>query len=318
MNAKAPILLETLIDDPGEVEGIFARNAPYTPLGGWFRPDRDGDEAKSPMWFQKDWVHADFSAQGSDLFFHHPRMLAAAREFYSAEVVVPRTIYVNLMAAISECGPAHTDNPTFRGRDRTNTPMMLLRAMFWSGLFERWYIRQATSVWWMNDVEGGGFRYWPDGPHAAPSRHRQPMANTALLGDNHGMFHQVEPVGPFEGGTLGVPASSELAPLADGSGDWAVTHSGRALFRAPFSDYRASVLWKADIYASEAERVELAEDRLSLAELCRIFNRDLAERDAALRVDLSRIQDPSLPSELAEFYPEATPLAAGKSMFDPN
>ena len=144
------------------------------------------------------------------------------------------------------------------------------------------------------------------------------MANTALLGDNHGMFHQVEPVGPFEGGTLGVPASSELAPLADGSGDWAVTHSGRALFRAPFSDYRASVLWKADIYASEAERVELAEDRLSLAELCRIFNRDLAERDAALRVDLSRIQDPSLPSELAEFYPEATPLAAGKSMFDPN
>ena len=26
------------------------------------------------------------------------------------------------------------------------------------------------------------------------------MANTALIGDNHGMFHQVAPIGPFDGG----------------------------------------------------------------------------------------------------------------------
>jgi hypothetical protein len=37
------------------------------------------------------------------------------------------------------------------------------------------------------------------------------MANTALVGDNHRMFHQVEPVGPFDAGTRLVSASAELA-----------------------------------------------------------------------------------------------------------
>ena len=270
------------------------------------------------MWFQNDWVHDDFSVPGADLFFRNPRMVAAAREFYDAEVVIPRTIYVNLMAAIAECGPAHTDNPTFRGCDRSNTPMMLLRAMLWSGLFDRWCVRQATSIWWMNDVEGGGFSYWPDGPEQPPRCHSEGMANTALLGDNHGMFHQVEAVGPFDEGTRHVPASAELAPVDDGSRDWAVTHKGRELFRAPFAEYRASVLWKADIYATEEERRELASDQLSLADVCRIFNQDLAARDAPLRVDLEGIEDPSLPGKLAVFYPEATPMAAGRSMFDSN
>ncbi len=318
LQSKPPILLEALIEDRAEVAGIFARAAPYTPLGGWFRPDLPGDEASSPMWFQNDWVHADFSVQGADLFFRNPRLIAAAQEFYAAEVVVPRTIYVNLMAAIAECGPAHTDNPTFRGRDRTNTPMMLLRSMLWSGLFERWYVRQATSIWWMNEVQGGGLCYWSDGPDQPPRRHHESMANTALVGDNHGMFHQVEPVGPFGGGTLRVPGSAELGPVDDGSGDWAVTHQGSELFRAPFSAYRASVLWKADVYASEAERREVAPDLLSLADVCRIFNEDLATRGATLRVDLATIRDPTLPGELAVVYPEATPKAAGRSMFDPN
>ena len=82
------------------------------------------------------------------------------------------------MASISECGPAHTDNPLFRGRDRLNTPMLLLRTMFWSGLFERWATAQATSIWWMNDTEGGGLAYWSDGPEKPPRRHAGAMANT--------------------------------------------------------------------------------------------------------------------------------------------
>jgi hypothetical protein len=116
-------------------------------------------------------VHADFALEGSDLFFRNERMIDAARRFSGAEVVVPHTVYVNLMAAIAECGPAHTDNPVFRGRNRSNTPMLVPRTMLWSGLFERWEICQVTSIWWMNDVEGGGFSYWPEGPEKQPRRH---------------------------------------------------------------------------------------------------------------------------------------------------
>ena len=50
-------------------------------------------------------------------------------------------MYVNLMTSIADGGPAHTDNPRFHGRERANTPMWVLRAMLWSGLFNRYEIR---------------------------------------------------------------------------------------------------------------------------------------------------------------------------------
>ena len=88
--------------------------------------------------------------------------------------------------------------------------MWLLRTMLWSGLFDRYAIVQATSIWWMNDVEGGGLSYWPDGPDEPPHEHVGDMANTALVGDNHGMFHQVGPVGPFDQGPTRFPTSGSL------------------------------------------------------------------------------------------------------------
>ncbi len=314
--ASPPIQLEGVVDDLSRVEALYAACAPYTPLGGWFRPDQEGDEARSAMWFQGDWLHADFAAPGVELFSEHPRYLEAARAFSGCEVVEPHTVYVNLMAAIAESGPAHTDNPIFRGRDRTNTPMMLLRTMLWSGLFTRWEVPQVTAIWWMNDVEGGGFSYWPDGPGRPAHRHHGAMANTAIVGDNHHMFHQVEPVGPFDEGTRLVAASAELAPAGDGSGDWVVTHGGEERYRAPFSTWRASVLWKANVYPTEAERRRVADDLLSLEEVARRFDEDLSRRGEAMRFDPDRIEDPAFAVELGAAYPEATPLGAGRSIFD--
>jgi len=314
--ARPPLLLRDTIDDLDEVMGLFERNAPYTPLGGWYSPDHAEGEATSPMWFQKDWVHADFSAEGSELFLWNERFMEAAREFYSAQEIVPRSVYVNLMISLNESGPAHTDNPTFRGRDRTNTPMMLLRVMMASGLFDRWQIVQVTSIWWMNDVEGGGFSYWAHGPGQAPERHVGDMANTALVGDNHGMYHQVEPVGPFLDKTPLVTPAAELAPVAGGGGDWAVTDREREYFRAPFTELRASVLWKADVYADEAERRELATDVISMDDVVRIFNADLALRGEELRLDAGSLEKHEGIAELAALYPEPVPAGAGRSIFD--
>jgi len=147
-----PILLENVIEDLGAVKTLLERNAPYTPLGGWFRPDHGSGEATTPMWFQKTWFGSEVVVAGSDLFVEHPRVLDTIRQFYDSEVVIPHTLFVNVMAAITECGPVHTDNPLSRGRDRSNTPMLLLRTMLWSRLFERWRPDQATSIWWMNEA----------------------------------------------------------------------------------------------------------------------------------------------------------------------
>ena len=311
-----PTLLHGVIEDLGAVVALLERNAPYTPLGGWFRPDQDSADATTPMWFQKTWMDADIAVEGSDLFVWHERVIEAARQFYNAEVVVPHTLFVNLMAAISECGPVHTDNPLFRGRDRSNTPMMLLRTMLWSGLFERWATAEATSIWWMNDVEGGGIAYWPEGPDKPPERHVGAMANTSIVGDNHRMFHQVEPVGPFDKGTHLVSPAAELAPTNDGSGDWVVKDRGVESYRAPLDQIRVSVLWKANVYPTEDERCRVEQDTLSLADVARIFNEDLAQRGADLRFDLGRLDDLSHTDALAVVYPEPVPIGTRPSVFD--
>jgi hypothetical protein len=312
-----PVLLRDVIDDVGDVVRLLERNAPYTPLGGWYRPEADQDVADSPMWFQNDWVHADLRVEGSELFLFHERVTQAARDFYGAKVIVPHSLYVNLMAAIEKSGPAHTDNPRFQGRDRSNTPMWLLRTMLWSGLFDRQAIVQATSIWWMNDVEGGGLLFWPDGPDKPPQEHVGAMANTALVGDNHGMFHQVGPVGPFDQGTRLVTPRAELAPAGNGSGEWAVTDRGEVRYQAPLERYRVSVLWKADVYRDEEEqRLRMAET-LSIPDVARIFDRDLEEKGTGVRFDLDRIEDPGLISAVSAQYPEAVPIGKAPSIYDP-
>lgn len=311
-----PVLLRDVFDDVGDVVRLLERNAPYTPLGGWYRPGADLDVASSPMWFQNDWVHADLRVEGSELFLFHERVTQAARDFYGAKVIVPHSVYVNMMAALDRAGPAHTDNPRFHGRDRSNTPMFLLRTMLWSGLFDDFSIVQATSIWWMNDVEGGGLLYWPDGPDLPPHEHVGEMANTAIVGDNHGMFHQVGPVGPFDKGTLLVTPRAQCAPAADDSGEWAVVDRGEVQYQAPIDRYRVSVLWKADVYRDEAEQRRQMANTLSMPSVVEIFNRDLEAKGTDVRLDVDRIEDPGLIGEVSAIYPEAVPVGRAPSIFD--
>jgi hypothetical protein len=142
------------------------------------------------------------------------------------------------------------------------------------------------------------------------------MANTAIVGDNHWMFHQVEPVGPYDAGTRHVTARAELAPAKDGSGDWVVHDKGREVLRAALDRFRVSVLWKADVYPTEAERIRLADDTLSVEDVAATFERDLEARGEKLRFDLERLEDPALREALALVYPEAVPVGAGPTIYD--
>ncbi len=314
--SKPPVLMYDVIDDLDEVVRLLESQAPYTPLGGWYNPGADPTKKTRPMWFQNDWVHDDFAAEGSDLFLQHAGYIEAAKHYYSAEIVEPISVYVNLMVAIDGGGPAHTDNPRFHGRDRTNTPMWLLRAMLWSGLFNEFEILQATAIWWRNDVEGGALYYWPNGAANPPEVHSENMANTALIGDNHGMFHQVGPIGPFSGQSPLITPSATLAPVNDGTGDWTITDLCEVVFRAPLNTYRLSVLWKADVYETAAERDRKKSNTLSMQDVADRFNDDLAQLGSEIRFDLDRVDDLALSAELKTVYPEDKPVGALRSVFD--
>jgi hypothetical protein len=168
----------------------------------------------------------------------------------------------------------------------------------------------------MNDVEGGGLFYWPDGPDQPPQQHVGAMANSALVGDNHGMFHQVAPVGPFDQGTRLVTSRAEFAPAADGVGEWAVSDRGAVQFQAPLAQYRVSVLWKADVYRDEAARQRESADKLSLPDVARSFDRDLEEKRTGVRFELDRLEDPGLIAALNAIYPEAVPVGKQPSIYD--
>lgn len=312
----APIELGEVMPDRESVVALLERNAPYLPLGGWFRPDQDDDSPTSRMWFQKTLMGGEVCVEGSEMFVEHEGVLEAMRTFYDAEVIVPHTLFVNLMAGIPDGGPAHTDNPLFRGRDRLNTPMLLLRTMHWSGLFAEWETVQATSIWWMDDVEGGGILFWPDGPHHEPHRHFGAMSNTALVGDNHGMFHQVEPVGPFDQGDYWVTPRAEMGPASDGSGQWAVVDRGAEVYRAALDEIRVSVLLKADVFRDSAQREQVASDLLSMEDVARIFNQDLKSRGIDLVFDLEKVGELPFLAALAAHYKEPRPIGARKSIFE--
>ncbi|NNE75362.1 MAG: hypothetical protein HKN26_16980 [Acidimicrobiales bacterium] len=312
--AAPPTLLHDVIDDVADVVRLLEAHAPYTPLGGWYNPGADPHARTRPMWFQNDWVHDGEIATGSELFLRHPGYIEAAQQYYGATVVEPHSVYVNHMMALDAGGPAHTDNPRFHGRDRTNTPMWLLRTMLWSGLFEQFEIAQATAIWWLNDVDGGGLLYWADGPDQPPTEHVGAMANTALVGDNHKMFHQVGPVGPAGDGTPLVSPSAQLGPA--GGDEWAVLDHGDEVFRAPLDAIRVSVLWKADVYRNESERDARQASPLSMADVASAFDADLRARGSRLRLDLDQLESPELRAAFALVYPEPRPVGALPSVYD--
>jgi len=83
-----PILLRDVIEDVGDVVGLLERNAPYTPLGGWYRPDADLEVPDSPMWFQNDWVHADLRFDLERL--EDPGLIGALGAIYPEAVPMDR------------------------------------------------------------------------------------------------------------------------------------------------------------------------------------------------------------------------------------
>ena len=76
-DANPPILVRDVIDDLDDVVQLLERSAPFSPLGGWMRPGLDPEAEINAMWFQNDWVHADFALEGSELFFHNQKYIGA-------------------------------------------------------------------------------------------------------------------------------------------------------------------------------------------------------------------------------------------------
>lgn len=280
-----PIFVDTVLDDPSIVPELVARGGRYPTVQRYLRnltemaalsdagrraPDERSAKMPIAPWFRGDLAIDRPLVPGVEAFFANERLSDAARALFGADDVEPFQVYLNLNTPMPRVDPGHVDVPSFRGFDRSTEPVWLLVTMLKSGLFERWYVPTATAVAWYYRGEGGGFRFWPDGPDA-PSQVLPCRSNTAIVGDNDRMFHAVHRVGAKDAKTLwGLGMDASIA-LEDGR--YVVRDGEEIRATYDYDEVRLSISWKARVFRTPRERelFDSGEDRLDLETVIRVF-----------------------------------------------
>ena len=266
-------------------------------------------EREAPMlvlpWFRDDWANERKIAAGVEPLLTHAPFEEAARQLFDLPVVVPKLVYINLNPPLPAADQGHVDVPAFVGMDRTRYPIWWLTTMLRSGLFDDWHIPCATAVAWFYEGEGGGFKYWPQGPDQAPSR-RDCQHNTALVGDNDRMFHCIERVGAQgQGALMGLSLDSQLRWRED---HWQVFEDEREIGRYEDGAVRISLSWKALLFESEEARLsaERGEGGLRLQQVVEAFVEDLRGKGTRIQPPDAPLSDPDFTAALTDAY--AIPL----------
>ena len=312
---KAPVVLDSVVDDPERIRRMARDHGPYWQPGRTIASsksvtevnDNTGDDADTDFadamigpTFRGQWAFGEPLVEGADAILHHDGFHAAAHRMYGWDVIVPEQVYVNLTTPIGRQGFSHTDIPEFRGVDRRNAPAWLLTAMGVSRLFEAERIHIVTAVAWFYEGEAGGFRYWPEGM-SGPSLLHDDTWNTAIVGDNDFMPHEVQRVGPR--GSVkpdGMTLSTEL--VCDGI-DWHIVEAGRVLATYPDPAVRLSLSWKAKLYRDDAERADAeAGVGLTVDDAIARLGADLAGGRRPEELAGDSVQSPELQAQLGRRY----------------
>ena len=314
LRPKPPIVVDHVVGDGEVVRDLARAHGPYWQPGrmlvssGPVRGTAAGegtiteaDPALVGPVFRGDWAFGEDRIPGAEALLHHDGFIAAAGQMYDTDVVVPEQVYVNLTTPLPRQGFSHTDIPEFRGLDRTNAPAWLLSAMGVSGCFEAERIHIVTAVAWFYRGEAGGLRYWPEGPDG-PSVLHDDTWNTAVVGDNDLMPHEVQRVGPR--GSMPPAGMTIHSELVHDDGRWHIVDGDDVLASYDDDQVRLSLSWKAKVYPDEAarRRAEAGVDGVTLDEALDRLAADLAGSDHPEPLAGRSVAEPGLREQLTRRY----------------
>ena len=243
--------------------------------------------------------------------FYSSSHLARVRDYGNAEYAVPEGMNFIIQGSSRNLDPAHLDGTAFRGIGGRNTPVWLLNTMAKSGLFQKWMVRKAQVItWFYKGTIGGGFTYWPDGPHAAPRRLASPMWNRGVVTQNEMMFHRGEACGPVQKRhPEGLAFESLWSADPDSADGWQITTGDRVIERVSAEETRLMVHWTASIYTDLAEMKLILKhkDDLSHDQVFDIFAKDLRARGVTFAVPSDFLHDREFIKVLTRTYDVGRP-----------
>jgi hypothetical protein len=172
-------------------------------------------------------------------------------------------------------------------------------------------VKKAQVITWFYKGEiGGGFTYWPEGPHRQPKRIPAPMWNRAVVVQNEMMYHRGEPNGPQE---MRYPAGLALnsvieADPQDNTG-WRITTDGKVIQHIPADEIRFLVHWGAELYEDLAEMRKVMDhtDDLTIDRIIDMFIKDLAERGITYKTPADPLHDQAFITQLISVYDVGAP-----------
>jgi len=276
-----PCVVDPAFDDPGIVQALIEQGAPYKSITA---VQKEPEGTAAAPWFRNFWaLGGKVIFPGAEALFHNPNFIAAARENFQADVIVPLAMMTNLNAP-APAAPPHLDLPFFRGAHKREVPLWMLAPMGYSGLFQHWAIPVASAISWFYDGTGGEFEYWPDGLDAPSERAPSLSRNQAVVADNEYMYHRVCQIGSEDEFLPDnrIPFEAMLERTLRG---WEVTANGEVLGSYAEGRIRASVLWKAYCFRdqAEADAFTSGSDNLTPEQIVELFQEDLRRR--GVRID---------------------------------
>ena len=244
--------------------------------------------------------------------FYNPRFLEMARNYWQADYAEPETMLFNIQGPCSDGGAPHVDGTRFRGITMDNSPVWLLNTMNKSGLFQRWRAKKAQVIaWYYKGRIGGGFTYWPDGPHKQPKQIHAPMWGRAVVVENEMMYHSAQSCGPVD---QRKPAGLDLHSLMEAdpstAGVWRITTDGKIIQRIPEEEFRFLVHWGAVVY-QDYEELKVSKDHsddLTHEQVFNLFIADLRKRGLKFEEPSDPLADEAFIGLLTQVYDPGLPL----------
>jgi hypothetical protein len=244
--------------------------------------------------------------------FHNPRFLQLVREYWGAAYAEPEGMLFNIQGPCGGGGAPHVDATRFRGLSLDNTPIWLMNIMVKTGLFKRWQARKAQVIaWYYKGRVGGGFTYWPDGPHEQPRVIPAPMWGRAVVVENEMMFHTAQSNGPSAlRRPPGLAFHSLIEADPESSDGWRITTDGQVVQRIPAEEFRFLVHWGANVYMDLADlkRSRDHTDDITHDQVFDMLFKDLRARGQRLDVPADPMTDRQFIALLTRVYDVGMPL----------